>query len=67
MSNQQEPQDEFGGFGESDNQTFMHGKSQSSAPSDTQGEKSHSDSSSGFISYVQPNALPEEEKTSTKK
>jgi len=67
MSNQQQPQDEFGGFGESDNQTFMHGKSQSSAPSDTQGEKSHSDSSSGFISYVQPNALPEEEKTSTKK
>jgi len=67
MSNQQQPQDEFGGFGESDNQTFMHGKSQQSAPSDAQGERSTSDSSSGFISYVQPDGLPEEEKTSTKK
>lgn len=67
MSNQQQPQDEFGGFGESDNQTFMHGKSQQSAPSDAKGQQTNADSSSGFISYVQPDTLPEEEKTSTKK
>lgn len=67
MSNQQQPQDEFGGFGESDNQTFMHGKSQQSAPTDAKGQQTNADSSSGFISYVQPDTLPEEEKTSTKK
>jgi len=67
MSNQQQPQDEFGGFGESDNQTFMHGKSQQSVSSDAKGQQTNADSSSGFISYVQPDTLPEEEKTSTKK
>ena len=70
MSNQQNPNDEFGGFGESDDQTFLHDKSKlssqsESAPSPEKGESK--ESGSGFISYVQPNVSAEEEQSSLKK
>lgn len=70
MTNQQNPNDEFGGFGESDDQTFLHDKSKlssqsESAPSPEKGESK--ESGSGFISYVQPNVSPEEEQSSVKK
>ncbi len=64
MSNQQNPHDEFGGFGESDDQTFLHDKSKLSSESDSASspEKGTSkESGSGFISYVQPDVPPEEQ------
>ncbi|MFZ9760530.1 MAG: SPOR domain-containing protein [Candidatus Kapaibacteriota bacterium] len=69
MSNQQQPQDEFGGFGESDNQTFKQGKAQQSAFNDHSEQSSQSDvkSGAGFISYVQPDAPAEDESKSSRK
>jgi len=70
MSNQQNPHDEFGGFGESDDQTFLHDKSKLSSESEpaSSPEKGESkESGSGFISYVQPDVPPEEEQSSVKK
>ena len=70
MSNQQNPHDEFGGFGESDDQTFLHDKSKLSTESESTSspEKGESkESSSGFISYVQPDVPPEEEQSPVKK
>jgi cell division protein FtsN len=70
MSNQQNPHDEFGGFGESDDQTFLHDKSKLSSESESTStpEKGESnESGSGFISYVQPDVPPEEEQSSVKK
>lgn len=70
MSNQQNPHDEFGGFGESDDQTFLHDKSKLSSESESVSspEKAESkESGSGFISYVQPDVPPEEEQSSVKK
>lgn len=71
MSNQQLPHDEFGGFGESDDQTFLHDKSKlsSATPSTESPEatKEGKDASSGFISYVRPDLPPEEERSSLKK
>jgi septal ring-binding cell division protein DamX len=70
MSNQQNPHDEFGGFGESDDQTFLHDKSKLSSQSESTSspEKGESkESGSGFISYVQPDVPPEEEQSSVKK
>ena len=64
MSNQQNPHDEFGGFGESDDQTFLHDKSKLSSESESASspEKGTSkESGSGFISYVQPDVPPEEQ------
>ena len=64
MSNQQNPHDEFGGFGESDDQTFLHDKSKLSSESDSASspEKGTSkESGSGFISYVQPDVPPEDQ------
>ena len=62
MSNQQNPHDEFGGFGESDDQTFLYDKSKLSSESESASspEKGESkESGSGFISYVQPDVPPE--------
>jgi cell division protein FtsN len=70
MSNQQNPHDEFGGFGESDDQTFLHDKSKLSSESESTStpEKGETnESGSGFISYVQPDVPPEEEQSSVKK
>jgi len=70
MSNQQNPNDEFGGFGESDDQTFLHDKSKLSSQSESASspEKGESkESGSGFISYVEPDVSPEEEQSSVKK
>lgn len=72
MSNQHDQHDDFGGFGEeSDNQTFMHGKPKPSEPGNMGqqigDEKKSSESTSGFIAYVQPDAAPEEEGTSLKR
>jgi hypothetical protein len=70
MSNLQNPLDEFGGFGESDDQTFLHDKSKLSSEieSASSPEKAESkESGSGFISYVQPDVPPEEEQSSVKK
>lgn len=64
MSNQQNPHDEFGGFGESDDQTFLHDKSKLSSESESASspEKGKSkESGSGFISYVQPDVPPEDQ------
>lgn len=64
MSNQQNPQDEFGGFGESDDQTFLHDKSKLSSQSESASspEKGQSkETGSGFISYVQPDVPPEDQ------
>jgi cell division protein FtsN len=71
MSNQQDSHDEFGGFGESDDQTFLHDKakipsSQEQTPiSEPSNEEKKDDS--GFISYVQPDIPIEEEQSSFKK
>jgi len=71
MSNQQFPQDEFGGFGESDDQTFLHDKSKLSSAKQhadsTDSTKEEKDAGSGFISYLQPDLPPEEERSSMKK
>jgi septal ring-binding cell division protein DamX len=70
MSNQQNPHDEFGGFGESDDQTFLYDKSKLSSESESASspEKGESkESGSGFISYVQPDVPPEDEQSSVKK
>ena len=70
MSNQQNPHDEFGGFGESDDQTFLHDKSKLSTESESSSspEKGESkEAGSGFISYVQPDVPPEEEQSPVKK
>lgn len=77
MSNQQDPHDEFGGFGESDDQTFLHDSSKSSSaktpmedsiPSaKTEGKEYSTDAQSGFISYVKPEVSEEEEQSSLKK
>jgi cell division protein FtsN len=70
MSNQQNPHDEFGGFGESDDQTFLHDKSKLSSESESTStpEKGESnESGSGFISYVQPDVPPDEEQSPIRK
>ena len=77
MSNQQNPYDEFGGFGESDDQTFLHDSAKSSPKKTTLDEISSSakseikddvkDEHSGFISYVKPDIPEEEEQSSLKK
>lgn len=69
MSDQQQSHDEFGGFGESDNQTFNRGQQEQSAAQGQQGNSSQAEgqSHSGFISYVQPEGVAEEETTSSKK
>ena len=70
MSNQQNPHDEIGGFGESDDQTFLHDKSKLSSESESTStpEKGESnESGSGFISYVQPDVPPDEEQSPIRK
>lgn len=70
MSNQQNPHDEFGGFGESDDQTFLHDKSKLSSESESTStpEKGESnESGSGFFSYVQPDVPPDEEQSPIRK
>ncbi len=71
MSNQQNPQDEFGGFGESDEQTFLHDKSKlfsaSESTSSSSKKTESKETGSGFISYVQPDIPPEDEQSSVKK
>jgi len=69
MSDQQQSHDEFGGFGESDNQTFNRGLQEQSAAQGQQGNSSQAEgqSHSGFISYLQPEVVAEEETTSSKK
>ena len=77
MSNQQDPHDEFGGFGESDDQTFLHDSSKSSSAKTSIEDSSPSakteeteyprDAQSGFISYVKPDISEEEEQSSLRK
>ena len=77
MNNQQNPNDEFGGFGESDDQTFLHDSAKSSHKKASMDESASSpksegmddakDKHSGFISYVKPDIPEEEEQSSVKK
>ena len=77
MSNQHNPNDEFGGFGESDDQTFLHDSHKTSPKKISSDESKSSPKSeeinggkvenSGFISYVKPEIPEEEEQSSIKK